>query len=92
VYNTTPFNYFIGKKLIKVEHLAIVNILSGKTIVKEFIQKDFNENNLHFEGMKILTHEKYRNQLIENFKNLKNILTKSQPTVNAADIVCSYLK
>ena len=92
VYNTTPFNYFIGKKLIKVDHIAIVNILAGKKIVKEFIQKDFNENNLHFEGMKILTNENYRNQMIDSFKNLRNILTQSQPTVNAADIICSYLK
>ncbi len=92
VYNTTPFNYIIGKKLIKVEHIAIVNILAGKKIVKEFIQKDFNENNLHFEGMKILTHENYRKQMLGNFKNLRAILTKSQPIVNAADIICSYLK
>ena len=68
VYNTTPFNYLLGKKLIKVEHLAMVNILSGKEIVKEFIQKDFNIDNLYTEGKKLLTDNNYRKEITDNFR------------------------
>jgi len=92
VYNTTPFNYLLGKKLIKVEHLAMVNILSEKEIVKEFIQKDFNIDNLYTEGKKLLTDVNYRKEMTENFIKLKNILTQSVPSSNASEIICSYLK
>ena len=92
VYNTTPFNYLLGKKLIKVEHLAMVNILSGKKIVKEFIQKDFNSDNLYTEGKKLLTDVNYRKEMTNNFIKLKSILTQSVPSSNASDIICSYLK
>ena len=92
VYNTTPFNYILGKKLIKVEHLAMVNILFGKKIVKEFIQKDFNIDNLYTEGKKLLTDVNYRKEMIDDFLKLKEILTQSVPSSNASEIICSYLK
>ena len=92
VYNTTPFNYLLGKKLIKVEHLAIINILSRKKIVKEFIQKDFNIDNLYTEGKKLLTDVNYRKEMIDDFLKLKEILTQSVPSSNASEIICSYLK
>jgi lipid-A-disaccharide synthase len=91
VYNTSPFNYHLAKRLIKVEHLAIVNILSGKKIVQEFIQKEMNVDNLHSEGMRIITDEAYREQMLSNLKNIKNIFGQ-QPAVSATDIICSYLK
>jgi len=92
VYNTTPFNYLLGKKLIKIEYLAMVNILYGKGIVKEFIQKDFNIDNLYTEGRKLLTDVNYRNEMTDNFIKLKKILTQSIPSSNASEIICSYLK
>ena len=92
VYNTTPFNYLLGKKLIKVEHLAIINILARKKIVKEFIQKDFNIDNLYTEGKKLLTDVNYRKEMIDDFLKLKEILTQSVPSSNASEIICSYLK
>ena len=32
--------YFIGKMLIKVDYIGLVNILAGKQVVEEFIQGD----------------------------------------------------
>ncbi|RLA92324.1 MAG: lipid-A-disaccharide synthase, partial [Deltaproteobacteria bacterium] len=42
VYRVSPFTYLLGKMLIKVKNIGMVNIIAGKTIVPELIQKDLN--------------------------------------------------
>ena len=42
VYKTSPISYFIGKRLIKVPYISLVNLLIGKELVKELIQGEFN--------------------------------------------------
>lgn len=40
LYKVAPFTYHLGKILIKIKNIALVNIVCGKTVVPEFIQKD----------------------------------------------------
>ncbi len=40
LYKVSPFTYHLGKILIKIKNIALVNIVCGKTVVPEFIQKD----------------------------------------------------
>jgi len=91
VYKTSGLNYFLGKRLIQVKHLAMVNILAGKEIVKEYIQYDMNKNNLLHEGEKILFDKEYRDKLTGNLNNLKQIFTAGTETKDAAEIICGYL-
>jgi lipid-A-disaccharide synthase len=38
VYKTGWFNYALGKRLIKVEHIALPNIIAGRSLLPELIQ------------------------------------------------------
>jgi lipid-A-disaccharide synthase len=38
VYRTAWLTYEVGLRLVTIEHLGIVNILAGRTVVREFIQ------------------------------------------------------
>ena len=38
VYRTAGLTYWLGKKLIRVKWLGMVNLISGKTLCPEFIQ------------------------------------------------------
>lgn len=40
VYKTSQFSYFIGKMLVKVKYISLVNLIMDKEIVTELIQKD----------------------------------------------------
>lgn len=46
VYKTNSITYYLGKALIKINNIALANIIAGKTIVKELIQDDINRNNI----------------------------------------------
>lgn len=38
IYKTNPLTYFIGKRLVKLEFLSIVNLIGSKKVVPEFLQ------------------------------------------------------
>ncbi len=92
VYKAGSINYLIGKNMIKVDYIAMPNILMNREIVKEFIQAEMNTENLYSEGKRILTNADYRQQMVNNFREIKSILTDASASETAANIVNSLLK
>ena len=92
VYKTGKLNYTIGKRLININNIAMVNILSGKEIVKEFLQDEVLPENIFKEGEKILTDSSYREAMQNNFGELRKILTDKDASFNAAKLIMSLLK
>lgn len=86
-YKTNEVNYRLLKPLVKVQNLGMVNILAERNIVREFIQMDFTVNNLLLECRKLLTENNYRNEMIENFKEIRKILGSENAAKNAATII-----
>jgi lipid-A-disaccharide synthase len=41
VYRVSRLSYLIGKQLVKVPNIGLVNIVAGKQIVPEFVQNEF---------------------------------------------------
>jgi lipid-A-disaccharide synthase len=46
VYRVSPLTYAIAKRVVKVDHVAMVNLIAGKRIVPELIQRDFTAANI----------------------------------------------
>lgn len=86
-YKTFPLNYYILKPIVKINNLGIANILSGKDIIKEFIQKDFTPENLAAETKKILTDNNYSEEMTRNLENIWNILGNEDASYNAAKLI-----
>ena len=40
VYRVAPLTYLLGRMLVKIEHIGLVNILAGERVIEEFIQAD----------------------------------------------------
>ncbi len=40
LYRVAPTTYWLARRIVRVEHIAMVNILAGRRIVPEFIQRD----------------------------------------------------
>lgn len=38
VYKVNPLTYAVGKRVVRIKHLGIVNILAGETVVQELVQ------------------------------------------------------
>ena len=64
VYKTNPLTYLIGKQLVKLDRIGMVNILLDEMVVPELIQGDANPENIFNAASKILSD----NHTYENVK------------------------
>ncbi len=46
VYRVSPLTYAIARRLVKVPHVAMANLIAGKRVVPELIQHDFTPANI----------------------------------------------
>lgn len=73
-YSTSEMSYQILKRLVRVKHISLVNIIAGKTVVPELIQHEFNPQKLADTAQRILDDpaqlERMRTQLLEVRKRL----------------------
>lgn len=92
VYKTGALNYAIGKRLIKVDHIAMINILLKRSAVKEFLQEKMEPVKIFEEGRKILADREYRLKLLEDFKELRRVLTDKDSAENAALMISELMK
>lgn len=83
-YRVSALTYSFGIKFIRIQNYSIVNILAGERIIPELIQKDFTPDNIFREAGNILDSESVRTDMIEHFKQIKDILGKKKASENAA--------
>lgn len=89
VYKTGALNYMIGKRLVEVNHIAIVNILLDKPAVKEFLQNEMTVENVVGESEKILSDKPYRERMLSEFTELRKILGPNDASRETAKLICS---
>lgn len=89
VYKTGPVNYFIGKNLVEVKYISIVNILLDKPAVKEYLQKDMTAENILAEALRIIEDKNYSQKMQEEFKLLREILGSTNASETAALKICA---
>jgi len=87
VYKTNIITYYLGKALIKIDSIALANIVAGKKIVKELIQNDVNVNNLTEAVSKYLDDIKLQEEIKKELKVLRNKLGSTGASKKAAQLI-----
>jgi lipid-A-disaccharide synthase len=90
-YKAGLVNYMIGKNLLNLDYVSLPNILMKKEVVKEYIQNDANPKNLSDEILRIVEEKDYTDKMINDFKQLRNILGEKGAAKNAAKIILDEL-
>lgn len=75
-YKGSYISYQIGKRLVKVKFISLVNLIMDKLVVKELIQDDMTVENLQHELQELLTNETRKTELQNDYSALKNILSE----------------
>ena len=65
-YKGNKISYQIGKRLVNVKFISLVNLILDKEVVTELIQDEFNKKNLEDDLFKILDH-KYREEKFDQY-------------------------
>jgi lipid-A-disaccharide synthase len=74
-YKANNISYQIGKRLIKIKYISLVNLIMDKLVVKELIQNDLTAENLKKELKDLLSNIQRQQQLQQDYASLKNILS-----------------
>ena len=86
-YRTSFISYRIIKFMVKVKHICLVNLLSGKTVVRELIQREAGPENIFSELKRILNDLPYRENMIANLDNIREMMGGRKPSARVASIV-----
>lgn len=93
-YHTNIGNllYKIGRSLLKVKWLSLVNLILNYEAVKELTQSTFKVNYLVKELNYILNNEAYRTNMINSYKKLHHIIGNSGASKKAAASIYTNIK
>ncbi|HIE59674.1 MAG TPA: lipid-A-disaccharide synthase [Persephonella sp.] len=92
VYKVSPLTFWIGKKLVSVKYLGLPNIISGKEVIKEFLQEDCNPVNLANYSLKVLSNSDIYLELQENLKTVKSKLGEKGTLDRVANAIRKFSK
>lgn len=87
-YKTSPISYAIGKKLIKVPYISLVNLIAKKEIVPELIQSQFTSSHL-LETLKEL--KSRREEIIAEYVHIHKQLDLPDTLENIAEAIISMV-
>ena len=84
VYRVSPLTYAIAKRVVKVPHVAMVNLIAGKRVVPELIQHDFTAANIVQQIEPLLPDGLPRESMMQELKRLRGLLA-AQPAGDKQD-------
>ncbi len=92
VYRVGKLSYLIGKKLISVPHISLVNLIAGREVVPELIQDDVDAQNICLRAEEIIDHQDKFDQVVEGLREVKSLLGPAGGAERAAREVVDCLK
>jgi len=92
IYKVSPISYWLGKIMIKINNIGLVNLIAGRKIVPELVQNKASPENIADKALAILNDsqglEKLRNELC----GIRDLLGGPGASERVADIALSMLQ
>ncbi len=85
-YKLAPLSYALASRIVKVDHMAIPNLLAGERLVPEYVQNDVNRENLLREIDQFMENRAPSEDLLEKFAEQHNFLRRNASAQAASAI------
>jgi lipid-A-disaccharide synthase len=93
VYKLSPLTYCIGRLIVKVKHIALVNVILDNSLkdeagmrVRELLQKDVCKENIMKEISRIINDTEYRNNMLFQFQKVRGFFLDKNASLRVAEI------
>lgn len=90
-YKGGSVSYAIGKRLVKVKYISLVNLIMDKVVVAELIQHDCSVERITAELQELLQ-EEVQNRMKRDYVTLRNKLGAGGASTRVAQRMINYLK
>lgn len=94
VYKLSPFTYFAAKRIVKVKHVSLANILLDKSVrddsglrITELLQREANSENVMKELSRLLEYKAYRNEMISQMEKVRALFLNRGASLRVAEMV-----
>jgi len=87
IYKLSPLTFFMGKLIVDVKYISIINLISDREVVKELLQSKASAKNIIHELKQIMSDKKHRGEMIKYFKTVKDIFAGKNPSQRVAEII-----
>jgi len=91
VYKVSPISFWIGKRVIKVPYVGLVNLVAGEEIVPELIQDEITPHSLADAVLAILGNEQRKGEIIEKLRIVKDTLGRGGASERTAGIAMEMM-
>ena len=87
VYKVHPLTYEVGRRLIKVKHLSLINVMAGEAVIPEFIQHEFEPTAVAHEALEILSRAQRRQDMKRRVAQIVATLGEPGASKRAAEAI-----
>ncbi len=92
VYRVSPISYWLGRALIRVPHIGLVNLVAGERIIPELIQHEASAENIAAELQRMLGDADALKHLRQRLFALRNVLGSGGASERVANLALGMLK
>jgi lipid-A-disaccharide synthase len=85
VYRVAPLTWSLGRRLVKVDRFAMVNLIAERDVVPELVQADFTPQRVCAELRRLISEGEARETMIADFGDVRRRLRPSGPGGNASE-------
>jgi lipid-A-disaccharide synthase len=87
VYKLAPLSYAVGKRVVKISHVGLTNIVAGREVVREFLQEQANPDILCEEIIRLLDDREYADKMRSDLAEVKTLLGEPGCSRRVAEMV-----
>jgi lipid-A-disaccharide synthase len=91
IYRVSPLTYAVGKRLIKVDHIGLCNIVAGERVVRELVQDDAEPAWIAAEIARILTDDEYAKEMRDKLAGVRAKLGSGGGSAKVAELVLKMI-
>ena len=91
IYKVNPLTYLLGKMLIKIKHIGMVNIVAGREICPELIQSAATAEAISEAIQPLIEDTPRRRQMLEGLDDVRKAMGKGGAAEHAAAVVLEAL-
>jgi len=85
VYQVAPLTWALGRRLVKVDRFAMVNLIAERDVVPELVQTDFAAQRVCDELRRIIPDGKVRETMLADFREVRQRLHPAESGGNASE-------
>ncbi len=87
VYKVSPLTYFIGRMLVNVKYISLVNLLMDREVVKELIQYKATTENVVRELDRIINDDQVNRYMTESFREIRSLYEGKRASRRVAEMI-----